>query len=195
MTRYSLGIDIGGTFTDIVLYDRADGSTLSHKQLTTPDAPHEGVLSGVQALFRQCGAQFGEIGRVVHATTLFTNAVLQRKGAVTGLITTGGFRDTIEMRREHKYDTYDLFIELPEPLIPRAAHGGSGAHRSRRFRRNRACRCRRADSCSPDRVTRWQFNCGGLPARLRECRARAASAARYPRARSDDVRLAFLRSL
>jgi N-methylhydantoinase A len=119
MSRYSLGIDIGGTFTDIVLYDRVRGTTLNHKELTTPRAPHEGAVQGVRTLFNQCGARYSGVTRVVHATTLFTNAILERKGAVTGLITTAGFRDTIEMRREHKYDTYDLFIELPEPLVPR----------------------------------------------------------------------------
>src|SRR5450631_2408821 len=101
MAEYALGLDIGGTFTDIVVYDQHGAASYSHKELTTPDAPHRGVT------------------RMVHATTLFTNALIERKGALTGLITTEGFRDTLEMRREHKYELYDLFIELPEPLVPR----------------------------------------------------------------------------
>src|SRR5579871_2072687 len=119
MTRYALGIDIGGTFTDIVLYDYGSRRALGHKELTTPAAPADGVLTGIRTL---CGAHkvaFGEIVRVVHATTLFSNALIERKGAPTGLITTAGFRDTLELRREHKYELYDLFIELPPPLVPR----------------------------------------------------------------------------
>ncbi len=116
---YSLGIDIGGTFTDIVAYSHASGLSLSHKELTTSDAPHRGVIAGVRKLFAREGIAFDSVGRVIHATTLFTNALIERKGARTGLITTAGFRDTLEMAREHKYELYDLHIELPRPLVPR----------------------------------------------------------------------------
>lgn len=116
---YSLGIDIGGTFTDIVAYSHASGLSLSHKELTTSDAPHRGVIAGVRKLFARESIAFGSVGRVIHATTLFTNALIERKGARTGLITTAGFRDTLEMAREHKYELYDLHIELPKPLVPR----------------------------------------------------------------------------
>ena len=116
---YSLGIDIGGTFTDIVAYSHATGLSLSHKELTTADAPYKGVISGVQKLFAREKIAFADITRVIHATTLFTNALIERKGAPTGLITTAGFRDTLEMAREHKYELYDLHIELPKPLVPR----------------------------------------------------------------------------
>src|SRR5262252_4426319 len=118
-TEYALGIDIGGTFTDIVVYDQRRASSISHKELTTPEAPHAGVVSGIRRLFEAEGIAYGDIARVVHATTLFTNALIERKGARTALVTTDGFRDTLEMRREHKYELYDLFIELPEPLVRR----------------------------------------------------------------------------
>ena len=120
MAQYALGIDIGGTFTDIVVYDQARARACSHKELTTPDAPHRGVVAGIQRLFAAEGLACRDVTRVVHATTLFTNALIERKGAPTGLLATAGFRDTLEMRREHKYELYDLFIELPQPLVRRS---------------------------------------------------------------------------
>lgn len=120
MPGYSLGIDIGGTFTDIVAYDHARAQSLSHKELTTPDAPHKGVITGIRRVFDRHRIPYADVVRVVHATTLFANALIERTGAVTGLITTAGFRDTLELRREHKYELYDLFIELPKPLVRRA---------------------------------------------------------------------------
>jgi N-methylhydantoinase A len=117
---HSLAIDIGGTFTDIVVYDHVRAESLAHKELTTPEAPHKGVVSGIRRLFTQHEIPYSAVTRVVHATTLFTNALIERKGAMTGLITTAGFRDTLEMQREHKYELYDLFIELPKPLVRRA---------------------------------------------------------------------------
>jgi len=116
----SLGIDIGGTFTDIVAYEHASARFHSHKELTTPSDPSVGVISGIRRLFEATKLQYGDVQRVVHATTLFTNALIERRGAPTGLITTQGFRDTLELRREHKYELYDLFIELPRPLVRRA---------------------------------------------------------------------------
>jgi N-methylhydantoinase A len=115
----SLGIDIGGTFTDLVLYSHDDGRVFSHKELTTPDAPTEGTMRGIKTLLSREGISGGRIARVIHATTLFTNALIERCGAKTAIITTAGFRDTLEMRREYKYDLYDLFIEIPDPLIER----------------------------------------------------------------------------
>ena len=120
MADYALGIDIGGTFTDIVVYDATRGGFSAHKELTTPDAPHRGVVAGIHHLFRAQGIHYRDISRVVHATTLFTNALIERKGAPTGLITTAGFRDTLELRREHKYELYNLFMELPRPLVRRS---------------------------------------------------------------------------
>ena len=118
--NYALGIDIGGTFTDIVVYDATRGTSAAHKELTTPDAPHRGVITGIQKLFDAEGIACKDVSRVVHATTLFTNALIERKGAPTGLITTAGFRDTLEMRREHKYELYNLFMALPQPLVRRS---------------------------------------------------------------------------
>ena len=117
--RYSLGIDIGGTFTDIVVYDHESGRAWSRKVLTTHDDPARAVASGVAGLLAQGAIDPAEVGRVVHATTLFTNALIERRGAPTGLITTAGFRDTLEIGRERKYELYDLQIEKPEPLVPR----------------------------------------------------------------------------
>ena len=119
MAHYSLGIDIGGTFTDIVVYDHDSGRQVNRKVLTTHDDPARAVAAGVDALLREGRFAPDEFGRVVHATTLFTNALIERKGAVTGLITTAGFADTLEIGRERKYELYDLAITKPEPLVPR----------------------------------------------------------------------------
>jgi len=116
----SLGIDIGGTFTDVVIHDPRDGRAVIWKESTTPDDPSRGALVGTRRVLEKAGARPGQIGRVVHATTLFTNALIERKGARTGLLTTAGFRDVLEIARERKYELYDLFIEMPKPLVPRA---------------------------------------------------------------------------
>jgi N-methylhydantoinase A len=115
----SLGIDIGGTFTDVVIFDPTTGQGRIGKVSTTPDDPAEGAVDGVRQLLAAHRIAPEQIGRVAHATTLFTNALIERKGARTGLITTAGFRDTLEIGRERKYELYDLFIEMPRPLVPR----------------------------------------------------------------------------
>jgi N-methylhydantoinase A len=115
----SLGIDIGGTFTDLVLLDPRDGRATIWKESTTPDDPARGAMTGVRQLLAKAGATASSVGRVVHATTLFTNALIERKGAPTGLITTAGFADVLEIARERKYELYDLFLEMPQPLVPR----------------------------------------------------------------------------
>ncbi len=117
--HYALGIDIGGTFTDIVIYDDAAGVAFNHKELTTPDDPARGVISGIRHLFSRDNLAYNHVQRVVHATTLFTNALIERAGALTGLITTQGFRDVLEIGHERKFELYDLFIEMPKPLVPR----------------------------------------------------------------------------
>jgi N-methylhydantoinase A len=116
---FSLGIDIGGTFTDIVVYDHARGRQYNRKLLTTHDDPARAVAAGVEELLRRHHLPAREFTRVVHATTLFTNALIERRGAVTGLITTEGFRDTLEIGRERKFELYDLNTAKPEPLVPR----------------------------------------------------------------------------
>ena len=119
MSAFSLGIDIGGTFTDIVVYDHDTGRQLSRKALTTHDDPADAVLSALDTVLREEAIDPASVGRVVHATTLFTNALIERNGARTGLITTKGFRDIVEIGRERKYDLYDINIARPEPLAPR----------------------------------------------------------------------------
>lgn len=117
--RFALGIDIGGTFTDIVLLGLDEAEMTTHKELTTHDDPSEGVLRGVDFVLERAGVQPGQIDRIVHATTLFTNALIERRGACTGLITTEGFADTLEMGRENKYDLYDVRVHRPPPIVPR----------------------------------------------------------------------------
>ncbi len=119
MAKYSVGIDIGGTFTDIVFYDHVSGQHINRKVLTTHDDPSRGVIEGIATVLDVDRVLPSSITRVVHATTLFTNALIERKGAVTGLITTKGFRDVLEIARERKYEIYDIFIEMPRPVVPR----------------------------------------------------------------------------
>jgi N-methylhydantoinase A len=119
MPHHSLGIDIGGTFTDIVVYDHDSGRQWSRKVLTTHEDPARAVAAGVAGLLGEARLAPEHFTRVVHATTLFTNALIERKGALTGLITTAGFADTLEIGRERKYELYDLQIAKPEPLVPR----------------------------------------------------------------------------
>ena len=117
--RIRLGIDIGGTFTDLVLVDEARGAVHIAKVLTTPGDPAEGTLAGFRQILESAGIDASDLASIVHATTLITNALIERKGARTGLITTGGFSDVIEIGREKRFDLYDLHQEMPEPLIPR----------------------------------------------------------------------------
>src|SRR5262245_18074147 len=119
MPSYALGIDIGGTFTDVVVYDHDTGWQWSRKVLTTHDDPVRAVVSGVAGILHAGPLEPRHFTRVVHATTLFTNALIERKGAVAGLITTAGFGDTLEIGRERKFELYDLNIAKPEPLVPR----------------------------------------------------------------------------
>jgi N-methylhydantoinase A len=114
-----LGVDIGGTFTDLVLVDEASGALHVGKVLTTPKDPAHAVEEGIQRLGAEAGLTAAAIRAVVHGTTLATNALIERKGARTALLTTRGFRDALEIRREGRYDMYDLFIDPPPPLVPR----------------------------------------------------------------------------
>src|SRR3954466_6369473 len=112
-----MAVDIGGTFTDIVL-DRGS-ERITRKVLTTP-RPEEGVLSGARLVIGDAGLHFSDIDVFIHGTTLATNAIIERRGARTALIATDGFRDTIEIANESRYDQYDLTIEKPQPLVPRS---------------------------------------------------------------------------
>ena len=117
MPSARLAVDIGGTFTDLAL--EHDGKRTTIKVLTTSTAPEQGVLAGVRSILQTSGVAATDIGIVIHGTTLATNAVIERKGARTALLTTQGFRDVIAMGNESRYDQYDLNIVLPEPLVPR----------------------------------------------------------------------------
>ncbi len=114
-----VGIDIGGTFTDLTVYDAASNHFQLGKTLTTPSRPEVAVTTGLQATLKEAGLTPAVVQQIVHGTTLVTNAIIERKGAPTALLTTKGFRDAVEIRREHRYDLYEIFLEMPEPLVPR----------------------------------------------------------------------------
>jgi 5-oxoprolinase (ATP-hydrolysing)/N-methylhydantoinase A len=118
-SRYRIGFDIGGTFTDFILLDSLHSEIRLHKCLTTPQDPSVGALEGLGELLRAAGLTLADIGDVVHGTTLVTNSLIERSGARLGLITTRGFRDILEMGTEQRYDIYDLFLKFPDPLVPR----------------------------------------------------------------------------
>ncbi|MCP9964962.1 hydantoinase/oxoprolinase family protein [Actinomadura madurae] len=114
-----VGVDIGGTFTDLVLHDESRQITRTGKLLTTPDDPGRGVLAGIQRLLRESAIGWDDVATIVHGTTLITNTVLERTGAEIGLITTEGFRDVLEMGGEIRFDTENLFARPAPVLVPR----------------------------------------------------------------------------
>ena len=114
-----IAVDIGGTFTDIAL-DPGDPQRLhTAKTLTTPDDPVRGVIDVIRIACRDADCAPESVDSVIHGTTLATNALIERRGAKTALITTEGFRDVIEMRTESRFEQYDLNLRLPDPLLPR----------------------------------------------------------------------------
>ena len=119
-----LGIDIGGTFTDLVLLEPDSGKLYFGKTLTTYPDPTKGILNGVQELLVQHGKSIRDVTTLIHGTTLVTNAIIERKGALTALLTTAGFEDVLEIGREMRYDIYDIFIKMPEPLVARSFRKG-----------------------------------------------------------------------
>ncbi len=116
-SRTRLGVDIGGTFTDVVL--ETGGKLHSTKVLTTYAAPEDAIIEGLHRVCAKAGIEPGTIDQVIHGTTLATNALIERRGAKTAFITTSGFRDVIEMRTESRFEQYDLNLKLPDPLLPR----------------------------------------------------------------------------
>jgi N-methylhydantoinase A len=114
-----IGVDIGGTFTDLVWVDETTGAVRVAKLLTTPKDPSQAVEEGVVTLLHEAGAGAAAVRALIHGTTLATNALIERKGARVGLLATAGFRDAVEIGREGRYDMYDLFIDPPVPLVPR----------------------------------------------------------------------------
>ncbi len=117
MKGIRMGVDIGGTFTDVVL--EKDGQQFSTKVLTTYIAPENAIIDGMHQVCIKASISPSQIGQIIHGTTLATNALIERNGAKTALITTQGFRDVIEMRTESRFEQYDLNLSLPEPLLPR----------------------------------------------------------------------------
>ncbi|MEZ5921282.1 MAG: hydantoinase/oxoprolinase N-terminal domain-containing protein [Parvularculaceae bacterium] len=113
-----LAVDIGGTFTDVAL-ERGDGSLITAKVLTTPRAPEEGVIAGVAEALAKANIKPVDIGVIIHGTTLATNALIEKRGAKTALITTEGHRDSLEMAYENRFEQYDVNIDRPPPLVPR----------------------------------------------------------------------------
>ena len=112
-----MGVDIGGTFTDVVL--EVGAKQYSTKVLTTYIAPENAIIDGMHQVCSKAGVSPCDIEQVIHGTTLATNALIERRGAKTAFITTQGFRDVIEMRTESRFEQYDLNLKLPEPLLSR----------------------------------------------------------------------------
>lgn len=124
MKRYRTGIDVGGTFTDLVLINDETGERAVGKILTTPEDPSDAVEKGLVDLLGRENVESSQLRTIVHGTTLVTNALIERRGARTALLTTEGFRDAIAIGTEHRYDMYDIFLEKPEPLVPRSLRYG-----------------------------------------------------------------------
>src|SRR6516162_5500647 len=114
-----IGVDIGGTFTDFVVFDDATGSFTVGKTLTTPRDPSQAVETLVLESLERESIAIGSVQQLIHGTTLVTNAIIERTGSHTALLATQGFRDSIEIGRENRYELYDLMLEMPQPLIPR----------------------------------------------------------------------------
>ncbi len=117
--HHRIGVDIGGTFTDLVVFDDASGSFAVGKTLTTPRDPSEAVETLVLETLKRENIAASVVRQLIHGTTLVTNAIIERTGASTALLATQGFRDSIEIRRENRYELYDLMLEMPQPLVPR----------------------------------------------------------------------------
>ncbi len=113
-----IGIDIGGTFTDLAFFDEETGQAFVGKVPTTAADPSVGAMAGLKKEARTKRFEEKSIRHIIHGTTLVSNAIIERKGAKTALMTTKGFRDVLEIRRELRYDLYDMFSEMPEPLVP-----------------------------------------------------------------------------
>ena len=117
--EWRIGVDIGGTFTDVVLWRDGAAAMRREKLLTTPDDPSRAVIEGIERALANQGVAPGDLAAVIHGTTLVANALIERRGVRTALVTTKGFRDTLQIGREWRYDLYDLNIAMPTPLVPR----------------------------------------------------------------------------
>ena len=112
-----LAVDVGGTFTDVAL--AIGGRNVTSKVLTTASAPEEGVMTGIARVVEAAGVSAADVDVVIHGTTLATNAIIERKGARTALVVTEGFRDSVEMAYENRFEQYDIEVQKPKPLVPR----------------------------------------------------------------------------
>jgi N-methylhydantoinase A len=118
MSEVRIAADIGGTFTDVVL-ERADGSRVTTKLLTTYEHPGTAVLQGIAEVLTKGDVDASDVGVIIHGTTLATNALISRSGAKTALLTTAGHRDALEIAHEERFEQYDINIDRPTPLVPR----------------------------------------------------------------------------
>ena len=117
--KFKLGVDIGGTFTDLVLINLDDETLFDEKVLTTPNDPSLGVISGIKNILEKNNISPKQLSHIIHGTTLVANSIIERRGSNIALITTKGFRDVQEIGTESRYDTYDLFMKMPESLVSR----------------------------------------------------------------------------
>ena len=130
--RYAVSVDVGGTFTDFVLFDMDAGQAVAfHKVLTDAERPARAVVAGWRELLEMAGASSAQVEYAVHSTTIVTNSIVERRGVKTALLTTRGFRDVLEIGIEQIYDIYDLFAPYPPPLIPRELRREVGERVSR----------------------------------------------------------------
>ncbi len=190
MAHYALAVDIGGTFTDAVLRS-ADGRTWVDKTLTTPESLDVGFFRAVDDVLRKADIAPADVTDVVvHATTVVTNAVIERKGPRTALLVTEGFRDILTIRDEHRYEMFDPQIEFPQPLVPRELTFGISESGARDRRGGDAARCRagaggrrgaRAPGCGRGRRL--------VPQCLSQSGERAGDARDHPRPRASHARL------
>ncbi|MBP1995105.1 hydantoinase/oxoprolinase family protein [Paenibacillus eucommiae] len=117
--KWMVGSDIGGTFTDLTMLDKDQGTVLTGKILTTPDDPSRAIFEGLEKMAEQYGISLADVDAFIHGTTLVANTLIERKGVKTGLLTTEGYRDVIEIGNEMRFDIFDLFLKKAEPLVPR----------------------------------------------------------------------------
>ncbi len=117
--HYRIGVDIGGTFTDLVVFNDVTGTFAVGKALTTPQDPSQAIETLLLEVLERANIAPEAVQQLIHGTTLVTNAIIERKGSRTALLATHGFRDSIEIGRENRYELYDLMLEMPQPLVPR----------------------------------------------------------------------------
>src|SRR5215471_9820317 len=118
-SHYRVGVDIGGTFTDLVVFNDATGRFAVGKTLTTPHDPSQAIETLLCDTLERDGIAIEDVQQLLHGTTLVTNAIIERTGSRTALLATQGFRDSIEIGRQNRYELYDLMLEMPQPLVPR----------------------------------------------------------------------------